>query len=117
MATVTENELRVGGRMLNGATVIAVGAHGERAVVLALYSQPQPYVTWEVHASTGEAYWGHYFDDLGAALVDFNERNRSLLDSVDEIREESGAARCDRCLAVVDPGMEYCNDCELAING
>jgi hypothetical protein len=63
-----------GTRLRNGATLIAFKTGRERqGVVLAM--RGGEYVTWAVDTRTGDAYWGHYFQqDFAAAAADYQKR-------------------------------------------
>lgn len=67
--------------MNNGSRVIAadlrlVEGDAVRGIVLA--QSHDDFVTWHVAKHPGhdgfEAFWGHYFSDMGTAMKDYNER-------------------------------------------
>jgi hypothetical protein len=61
--------LETGAILPNGARVVE--ARGD--VVLAHCGGYHPYVTWQVD-QCGNAFWGHYFEDISTAVADYNER-------------------------------------------
>lgn len=64
--------MRVGDKLANGATVIAVVATEMKTIVAAKWHGDQ-FVTWRVDAK-GNAFLGHYFDNYGDAIRDLKER-------------------------------------------
>ena len=61
-------------KLKNGADLIA--KYGD--IVLASWDgHTFPYVTWKVD-SEGNAYWGRYFADYNAALMDFVNRAKGF---------------------------------------
>ena len=64
-------------KLNNGATVIE-SHHSEkynRTTVIAKWHGDHPFVTWRTD-SDGNAYLGHYFETLAAAVADFQERTK-----------------------------------------
>jgi hypothetical protein len=66
----------VGERLLNGATIVAYREQRNYWIVLAVREgyPDDPYATWAVSAGDGEAFWGHYHNDLVAAIADYHQR-------------------------------------------
>jgi hypothetical protein len=64
----------------NGRTVVANVVRRDRLYVLALTAHPDrhgdSWVTWEVSPEHGNAWWGHYFDDIREAVDDLYRRGR-----------------------------------------
>lgn len=59
------------GTLVNGATIVA----RRNDIVLAVWPRGDSfeYITWAID-SDGATRWGHYFDDVADAALDFNER-------------------------------------------
>lgn len=72
---VLPKPIGVGDRLANGATVLAVKPSplmANSSVFLAL--SHQEFVTWVGWTDGTDTCWGHYFNDLGRALADFEAR-------------------------------------------
>jgi len=71
--------MHIGTKLPNGARVVALYSEGKEVVVLceAPDSPWHPHVTWNV-TPTGEAFWGHYFDNEMEAREDFYARCKRL---------------------------------------
>jgi hypothetical protein len=65
-------QMRVGDKLANGATVIAFFAIDDRMIVAAKWHGDQ-YVTWRVDEK-GNAFLGHYFTNRDDAINDLKER-------------------------------------------
>lgn len=70
--------IEVGKTLPNGATVLAhkPGDRGYEIVLAFVFPQisEDPFVTWSVTPEGGEAFWGHYYQDIAEALDDYKER-------------------------------------------
>jgi hypothetical protein len=66
-------EPRVGSKLSNGATILAVYARGDRRFVLADNVGAQPFVTWAID-DEGDAFRGRFFTSLDEAAADLTER-------------------------------------------
>jgi hypothetical protein len=66
------------GGVSTGATILAnkVSADIECDVILchAPASTYHPFVTWIYHHESGRCYWGHYFETIEEASLDFKKR-------------------------------------------
>lgn len=60
-------------KLQNGSVVLASKQDGSGHIVLALVAWKDEYATWSVD-ETGNAFHGHYFDDLIQAVEDFKKR-------------------------------------------
>ena len=67
------DRFKVGDKLLNGATLLAVepDREGRRWVVLAQYGRD--YVTWRC-CGEGHCYWGEYARDIVTAAAGFQRR-------------------------------------------
>ena len=79
MTTATDERLKIGMTLLNGATLIAAkDRHADEFVVLAMSpGSYEPYVTWVAGIDDdGDVitFWGHYFQDIAEAVRDFEGR-------------------------------------------
>lgn len=70
--------MKTGDRLSNGAQIISAKAietsdNHLQWVVLANNGGFEPFVTWVVD-SQGHAHWGHYYQEVGEAAFDFDNR-------------------------------------------
>lgn len=67
--------MKPGTHLPNGATLIATRGAGPQVVGLAVWAQSNaPWVVWLIDTTDRACYLGHYFNNFGEAVAEFNTR-------------------------------------------